>query len=231
MSVPGNLASSAGHPLGLTVALHNSASRSIHFETTGVAAPALPPVRDQRHVADLPCHPVGALPYLVVQDDPSANARTERQQDHATDAASSTAPLFSKGCRIGIVLDHNRNLERILQFFPEWKIVPIREIRRFHHNALVHPDDAGGTNPDRSNMQTALDCNIALPRNAIYKPGNDFFPTVRCVRFLCMPIENFSIRTEKRASLSSCRQGLRRSPHGPRRTLRCSRKNFRYSSN
>ncbi len=130
---------------------HDAGCRCVGFELPTSAAP-LAQLRIGRGVdQDVPAlasKTVDAIDEFVLDDDPTANTRAERQQQHRGVLRSAAEPEFSVGGCVGVIEERNVSSGRFTQFVDDREIPPRRQLRwrhepsagKVHRSGRAHSD-------------------------------------------------------------------------------------------
>ena len=103
--------------------------------------------RYDAQVADLGADPERAAVELAVEDQPAADAGADRDQQQVVDVVAGAVGELAPRGGVGVVLDHDREVEPGLELGLEVDVAP-REVGREQHRGTRLVDVAGRADPD-----------------------------------------------------------------------------------
>ncbi|MPM96529.1 hypothetical protein SDC9_143693 [bioreactor metagenome] len=140
--------------------------------TGAVLLPAAPvatradlPVGHDAEVSPLAGHAPSAAVDLAVQDQATADAGAEGDHREGGAALPGAEPVLPPGRRIGVVVDHHRQIEAGLETLHQRFVAP-GEVRREPYDPAGLVDPAGGADPDGAG--------VVVTRQGIDEPDDRF---------------------------------------------------------
>src|SRR6478735_1089253 len=127
---------------------HQCGAAGVLLEAAVLAAAAEDAVRYDAHVADLRADAVRAAVDLTVQHQPAADTGADGDQQQVLGVVAGAVHELAPRRGVGVVLDHDRELDALLELALEVLVAPGDVRCEEHHRALL-VDVAGRTHADR----------------------------------------------------------------------------------
>ena len=112
------------------ILLNHCCGRGVQFPAPHSATSAFLPVVLNAHMSHFSSHIAVATEQFAVNDNPTADTRTQGNGYHMLLARSGAKQIFAKCHRIGIIIYKHGELKSLLQIFPDWNIPPGFKIGR-----------------------------------------------------------------------------------------------------